>query len=343
MKKILLILAIVDLFFLGCGNITDTEVKDENGVGIINFIVSNPHYFEGTDKICYSLTKENSIAIEDTIVVGKASGVLQIVISNLKVGNWELKVSALDDEKSIYTEKLSVIVERNIKKKMNLKWGNNAGKAASFDGNFSFLEIENSESINSIKNQFTFEAWINPKTKEYNTLLSKGATNFLIQLVQYMHPAILAKGVEFDYSNAHNYWGRLVLNNILDENKWQHIAITYNDILTIYINGLVVYQNYASGTIEMEDQNLRIGRRISDIYPENFWGLIDNVRLWNYSRTQTEIHENMKNNFLKKENGLLCNFIFDKVINDTIIIDKSQYGNNAILKGNLKLLDSYAF
>ncbi len=309
----------------------------------MTFTISNPHYFEDTDKICYSLTKENNTEIEDTIIVGESSGTLQIVVSNLSVGNWDLKVSALKADTIIYTEDISLDIEKDIKKKIILRWGNQAGNAASFDGNFSFLEIKNSENINSIKNKFTFEAWIKPKTIEYNTLFSIGAANFLIQLVQYMYPAILVKGIEFEYSNAHNYWGRLVLNNQIEENKWQHIAITYDEILTIYINGLVVYQNFAYGTVELEGHNLRIGRRISDIYSENFWGLIDNVRLWNYCRTQAQIFDNMENSILAKDDGLLCNYIFDEVINDSVIVDKSQYRNDAIIKGELKFIDSYAY
>lgn len=42
--------------------------------------------------------------------------------------------------------------------------------------------------------------------------------------------------------------------------------------------------------------------------------------------------------------SLLClSNIFDEVINDSVIVDKSQYRNNAIIKGELKFIESYAY
>jgi len=186
----LITLFIISLFSLSCENITDPENNNGNAFGTITFIISNPHYFEGTDKICYSLTNENNIAIKDTIVVVESSGQLQIVMNNLKIGDWMLKVSALNNGENIYTEGLGATVEKDIKKLLELKWGNNAGKAASFDGNFSFVEIKNSESINSIKNQFTLsKSSLNFNLlHSYNLIQSILLDHLKLTLIQFTFP-----------------------------------------------------------------------------------------------------------------------------------------------------------
>lgn len=79
----------------------------------------------------------------------------------------------------------------------------------------------------------------------------------------------------------------------MSNNVWYHIAGTYDgSYVRYYVNGCLVIQQAASGNLVQNNLLTGIGNRTSD-GGEQFFGEIDELRIWNVARTETEIKANM--------------------------------------------------
>ncbi|MEO6166672.1 MAG: LamG-like jellyroll fold domain-containing protein, partial [Chitinophagales bacterium] len=79
----------------------------------------------------------------------------------------------------------------------------------------------------------------------------------------------------------------------LDLQKWYHIAGTYNgSVVKYYVNGCVVIEQPFSGNLYQNDFAAAIGNQSSN-ESEQFFGKMDEVRIWNVCRTQEQITSNM--------------------------------------------------
>lgn len=82
-----------------------------------------------------------------------------------------------------------------------------------------------------------------------------------------------------------------VVNNV-----WYHVAATYDgNSIKLYINGCLVADSIHSGTIVTNDFISAIGTRSGSPLTDHFRGLVDEVRIWNVARTQSQIANNMNN------------------------------------------------
>lgn len=77
----------------------------------------------------------------------------------------------------------------------------------------------------------------------------------------------------------------------LNVNQWNHIALVYsnNSSLTVYVNGQQGQNMVANGTITNTSTDFLIGNLV--FQNTNFWldGIVDEVRVWNTARTQSQI------------------------------------------------------
>ncbi|MBL0341187.1 MAG: T9SS type A sorting domain-containing protein [Bacteroidetes bacterium] len=123
-------------------------------------------------------------------------------------------------------------------------------------------------------------------------------------------------------------------------NTWHHVAATFDNAATpqlkLYLDGVLVnsgdfsvpvYTSAASGII--------IGRRNDGI--NNFPGMIDEVRVWDIVRTQSEINANMNKEFCSQIPGLVAYYNFNQGVAGgintslTTLFDLSGNANNATL------------
>ncbi len=113
--------------------------------------------------------------------------------------------------------------------------------------------------------------------------------------------------------------------------QWVHLAVVRdNTQLRLYQNGiLVASRSIPSGNLRTGWAASRIGKS-QDYRQPNFPGTIDEVRVWNYARTQTEIKRDMCRRLTGTEPGLVGYWRFDEC-NGTIANDSSPYGNNGTL------------
>jgi gliding motility-associated-like protein len=77
-------------------------------------------------------------------------------------------------------------------------------------------------------------------------------------------------------------------------NTWYHIAATYDgSSVKLYVNGCLVADSALTGTLIQNNLITAIGTQSSNIVSEHFRGNIDEVRIWNVTRTQAQLLANM--------------------------------------------------
>lgn len=180
-----------------------------------------------------------------------------------------------------------------------------------------YITVPHSASIN-LGTNFTMEAWVNYSGAN-STIVNKGDYDFLWQL-----NANNTNNYKMGYfDRATNGWK--YSTGIVFENTWTHVAISLgNGILTFYINGV------ASGTAAVtsayqDNLPMYIGRQENSYYVwNNFNGTMDELRLWNYTRTPSQILANM-NSVPANTFGIVAYYKFDETTGTTIT-DAS--GNN---------------
>ena len=120
----------------------------------------------------------------------------------------------------------------------------------------------------------------------------------------------------------------------LNDNTWHHIAMTFNSEVTngtlIYIDG--VLKLTTTMTILSQVDPFIIGSSI-DPYGQFYNGSIDDVRVWNVIRTQTEIQDNMNTELLGSETGLVAYYPLNQGIaagDNTAIATVTDKSANAL-------------
>lgn len=122
---------------------------------------------------------------------------------------------------------------------------------------------------------------------------------------------------------------------------WYHIAITQSDTTKIYIDGDLVtakQNEYISNTYSM----LRIGEFIG--YPGQYLGLrgdIDEIRIWNFVRSEADIKSTMNKSLTGTEDGLAAYWDFEND-SDAAVKDKTANHNDGSLHGNTQYIVSDA-
>lgn len=158
------------------------------------------------------------------------------------------------------------------------------GSACYFDGTVSRINIFNGPSLN-IRNAFTIEAWIKTTMTSEGWIVSKfGASNS----GGYGFSTISGSQIRFTTRNETDWDNFLTTTANINDGSWHHVAVVYNKTnKLIYIDGNRNAIEVYSGTITSNPDGLFIGRNSAGM--ESFRGTIDEVRIWNYSKSAEEI------------------------------------------------------
>ena len=192
-----------------------------------------------------------------------------------------------------------------------------------FDGINDYAYILDHPDLDLTSN-YTLEAWIFPESfswlsgiiSKYHTNGSNGYTLRLNQDPPYT-------GLGFDELETNN--------SVLDPNQWYHIAAVKNSNgRRLYVNGLEV--NLSGNPLNVNSNNDPI-RIASDFGGRFFQGRIDEVRIWNISRSEIEINSNMEGSLSGNEDGLVAYYNFNEGI-DNILNDLTGNEHNGVLVGN---------
>ena len=198
------------------------------------------------------------------------------------------------------------------------------------DGNGTSLQITGS--------QIALEAWINPESFAAgywgDPIIDKSNSSQQGYVLRCGGNGVLS----FNLGNGAVWTDLLSPENTLTTGKWQHVAGVYDGAaMTLYVNGVAVATKAESASIA---NALNVNMRISggEVYstPSDtrlFDGMIDDVRIWNTSRTAAQIRDNMAKSLQGDEPGLVAYYRMNQqaVAGQTTLYDQTPNGNDGTL------------
>ena len=218
--------------------------------------------------------------------------------------------------------------------------------ALDFNNN-DYVRIESSSDINSgIHSQHTVEAWFRTNNKNSNTkqvIYEQGGGTRGLNI--YLQSGRLYAGGWNRRSNESNWSGSWKYVTSIESNQWHHVALTLNGGSTVTNNALKIYLD---GALAISEPGSRlwghnpanIGRTISGSRYHNgtgngftFNGKIDEVRIWNVARSQSEINA-MKDTVLNgDEDYLTAYYNFQENTGGRANDTQTQSNNDGTISG----------
>jgi hypothetical protein len=227
-----------------------------------------------------------------------------------------------------------------------------AGNAILFDGLDDFVRIPDAPHLDGMTS-LTIEAWfcpLNPQGVNPIVWKSDGGDIYTDRSYELQLPNSHNQAYVSFFSGTSG-WTELSKNEMqLMTNQWIHVATTYdsiNGIAQLYMNGqLAVSVNSQAGgspiseAIRNSNQDLFLGAAFG-YYLEGggtfTYGLLDEVRMWNYARSESQITQNFNRLVNPAENGLIGYWNFDESLGSQYVNDLSLYQNNGIVEGAIRV------
>jgi hypothetical protein len=179
-----------------------------------------------------------------------------------------------------------------------------ASNALDFDGVDDYVAITNGFAAT---NEVTYEAWVNTQfNTDFKSILDHDNWN-----TGAIHFQFSGSTLRFDVNGA----GDNSCTFSFSQNTWYHIAGVYSKTggyIKFYVNGVLINTiNPGSMPTIAGSQSISMGAWGGARY---FKGAMDDVRIWNVARTQTEIQNNMNNELSGSETGLVAYYSFNQGI-----------------------------
>lgn len=224
-----------------------------------------------------------------------------------------------------------------------------SNNALDFDGNNDVVDVSVDSTLDvRAKKNFTLEAWV--YTPYFSTEPKDGVILAWYDVPNNKGYYLAAGGSGQIYFGIHNDTvdAELVSSSArIIASKWHHVAATYNGIkLRVFVDG--VLRDSMSDTISVGLPNftpLTIGGLSN---ATQMWsGKIDEVRIWNYAKSNSQIFNYYNQRFCGFDAGLRASYTFNQGktggANGTLkkLIDFSGYGHDGVLK-NFALNNSYS-
>jgi len=192
------------------------------------------------------------------------------------------------------------------------------GNALSFDGNSDYVTTPVDADLDAMPTT-TWEAWVKPEAPAGWGMIfcmeDGGWDRFLA-----------VNGGYFTMGYTYDQW---VIAPV-EYSVWTHVAIVYNNgVMKFYKNG-TLYTTMQDEGPHLSAGTFTIGANEGGVY--NFYaGEIDEVRVWNTERTESEIITNMNRTLSGTETGLVAYYTFDHPAGSTILEDISGNGFDGTL------------
>ncbi|MCK9408914.1 MAG: T9SS type A sorting domain-containing protein, partial [Bacteroidetes bacterium] len=191
-----------------------------------------------------------------------------------------------------------------------------SNNALSFDGSNDVVSVPASSSINL--SQGTWEAWVKVNSlAHHNRIIYKeGADLNGIYELYILDNNTFGGSIRADVVVGGNRYNAIAGAGAAI-GTWTHIAATFDSTnFRIYVNGTLSGTTIVSGAPAAIDANtgpLGIGGNVDGTPSSLFEGTIDEVRIWNIVRTQSEIAADMNNTSLSASTtGLQAYYHFDQ-------------------------------
>jgi len=163
-----------------------------------------------------------------------------------------------------------------------------ATSVLNFDGVDDFVQM-NTTSLFDMSTQISIEAWIKPSSGIITQNVISKSSN--VENSGYIFPRTDDNWTNFSaYLHVDGSW-KVVSAPYPNLNEWHHVAVTFDGaMIRLYLDGIEVDNLLAWGTIQTNTNPLVFGNQSG--YGEFYKGQLDDVRIWNDTRTPTEIASN---------------------------------------------------
>jgi len=182
------------------------------------------------------------------------------------------------------------------------------GQAITLDG--SAQSVQSTATALKVNTALTAEAWIFPTSNTGNQVILNREGEY--ELGRFSDGTI-----RWALANSNPGWNWQSTGFVAPLNQWTHIALTYSSIfigsVRVYANGNLVDTYLGSGVIgdaDTANNAFRIGFRQA-LSNTPFVGRIDDVRIWNVTRTQAQIQDAMHRLLTGSITGLRGAWRFD--------------------------------
>jgi hypothetical protein len=231
--------------------------------------------------------------------------------------------------------------------------GDYTNHALDFNGSNQYVKINNSSDINTGSNnhtQKTIEAWFRVDNKDITsrkqTIYEQGGT--IRGLNIYVYGGALYVG-GWNEPNGESDWdpGTWLSTSNIQSNTWHHVALTLNGGNNVTNNA---FKGYLDGTQFGSGQGSKLWNHGGDVSiarnrdtkfhtgdynsAKYFGGLIDEVRLWNSTRTQAQISEHKDMILEGDESGLTAYYDFQEGTGSVANDGQTQSNNDGSIKNN---------
>ncbi len=184
-----------------------------------------------------------------------------------------------------------------------------------FDGVDDKVVVPANPAFNSA-NALTVEAWINALTWKPQQWQGTIAGTDVDPQTGYVLRCGANGKLSFTVGNGNGNWTEVLSSPVMQTNSWYHVAgVMDNGTLKIYINGNLAGSN-ASAAIAASTANLNIGWS-PGFTGRGFNGCIDELRIWNIARTQSEIATNDTVDLPSTTPGLVAYYKFNQTSGTT--------------------------
>ena len=211
-----------------------------------------------------------------------------------------------------------------------------------FDGVDDFVEIPDDGKYNL--RSLTIECWINPMIAQpYQAIITK-YNSYLEDITWFfgIENGELILGVTEEFGIK---WRAAITSGAsIVLNQWQHVATSFDvdsQKFSFYIDGVAITSSLVPDRTDVitqlydGDSPVRIGAVvISSGQLTQFWdGQMDEVRIWNVARSQSEIRGNMDCQLTGQESGLISYYKMDIANSSNGVIDSAPISTHGKRQG----------
>jgi hypothetical protein len=199
--------------------------------------------------------------------------------------------------------------------------------ALRFDGSNDNASIPNTAAYN-LSTALTMEAWIRPSGggPSVQDVVCKSSNS---QNTGYIFPRTDNRwGHLALWLNIGGSWNVYTTPYTANIGTWHHAAATYDGSnVRIFIDGVQVFSAPRSGAVSINTNPLTLG--VQPGFGENYSGDLDEVRVWNVSRTPAQIQADYRRSLPGSTPGLVASFALNE--GSGLTTADAVAGNNATL------------
>ncbi len=197
--------------------------------------------------------------------------------------------------------------------------GTGAGFALNLNGS-NYVSIPD-DNILDPGTAITLEAWIKPGAVTTQRIVCKGNSSG--------YDLFMASDGTLSFRINFNNTYRVYGTTVASIGNWIHVAGTYDgSTIRLYVNGEQEGGDVTGTTISGNGADFTIGAQSNG--SNRYTGVVDEVRIWNVVRTQTDIRNNMCQKLSGSESGLIGYWRFDETSGDSY---SDETSNNFTLTG----------